>query len=332
MVGLLAQSIMKCLGIEATAEKLGIGIVNIKGEILANITKYKPLTTGIHPREAAQHHADNVKDLIKETLKKAELSFKDIDLISFSQGPGLGPCLRVAAVTARTLALKYSLPLVGVNHCVAHIEIGRLKTESRDPLTVYVSGGNTQITAFVSGRYRVFGETLDIALGNLIDQFARAANLGNPGGPVVEKLARKGNYIELPYTVKGMDLSYSGLLTAAKRALNSYSVEDVCYSLQEVSFSMLVEVAERALAHTGKEELLIAGGVGVNKRLQEMLNSMADERGSGFFITPENLLGDNGAMIAWLGILEYTHGKRMKPEDSFVMQRWRTDEVEVLWR
>ncbi|GCC11730.1 tRNA N6-adenosine threonylcarbamoyltransferase [archaeon] len=323
---------MKCLGIEATAEKLGIGIVNNKSEILTNITKYKPLTTGIHPREAAQHHADNIKDLIKEALQKVELSFKDIDLISFSQGPGLGPSLRVAAVTARTLALKYSLPLVGVNHCVAHIEIGRLKTEARDPLTVYVSGGNTQITAFVSGRYRVFGETLDIALGNLIDQFARTANLSNPGGPVVEKLAKKGNYIELPYTVKGMDLSYSGLLTAAKRALNNYSVEDVCYSLQEVSFSMLVEVTERALAHTGKGELLIAGGVGVNRRLQEMLNSMADERGSGFFTTPENLLGDNGAMIAWLGILEYTHGKRMKPEDSFVRQRWRTDEVEVLWR
>ncbi len=323
---------MICLGIEATAEKLGVGIVSKEGEILANITKYKPLIEGIHPREAAQHHAENIKPLIIKALQKAGLTLKDIDLISFSQGPGLGPSLRVAAVAARTLALKYSLPLLGVNHCVGHIEIGRLTTEAQDPLTVYVSGGNTQVTAFVSGRYRVFGETLDIALGNLLDQFARAANLGNPGGPVIEKLAKKGSFIELPYTVKGMDLSYSGLLTAAKRALKSYSVEEVCYSLQEVAFAMLVEVTERALAHTGKEELLIAGGVAVNKRLKKMLKTMAEERGSSFFAPPREVLGDNGAMIAWLGLLEYSHGKRMRLEESFVRQRWRTDEVEVLWR
>ncbi len=323
---------MKCLGIEGTAEKLGVGIVTEEGKILANIVKHQPLIGGIHPREAARHHADNIKELIKRALKTSGLSLEDIDLVAFSRGPGLGPCLRVAAVAARTLALKYNLPLIGVNHCVAHIEIGRLTTGAEDPLTLYVSGGNTQVTAFVQGKYRIFGETLDIALGNLIDQFARYANLGNPGGPVVEKLAREGSFIDLPYVVKGMDLSYSGLLTAAKKALNKHGIEDVCFSLQEVAFAMAVEVTERALAHTGKEEVLLAGGVAVNKRLQEMIGEMAEQRGAKLYVPPREVLGDNGAMIAWLGILSYKSGETTPIDESFVIQKWRTDQVEVKWR
>lgn len=323
---------MICLGIEATAEKLGVGVVSGEGKILANKVRYKSFARGIHPREAAQHHAENIKPLLLSALEECELTFDDLSLISFSQGPGLGPSLRVAAIAARALALKYSLPLIGVNHCVAHIEIGRLLTGAKDPLTVYVSGGNTQITAFASSRYRVFGETLDIALGNLLDQFARHAKLGSPGGPAVERLAREGSYIELPYTVKGMDLSYSGLLTASKKALGEEMLEDVCFSLQEVAFAMLVEVTERALVHTSKEELLMGGGVAVNKRLQSMVRSVAREHRANFFSPPSEVLGDNGAMIAWLGILGYSSGERMSVEDSFVRQRWRTDEVVVPWR
>ena len=323
---------MICLGIEGTAEKLGVGIVNSEGEILANVTKHMPLTEGIHPREAAQHHAQNIKALLEKALEAAGVSMEDINLIAFSRGPGLGPCLRVAAVAARTLALKYRLPILGVNHCVAHIEIGRLTTGAEDPLTVYASGGNTQVTAYVGKRYRVFGETLDIALGNCIDQFARELKLGAPGGPVVERLAKGGSYVELPYVVKGMDLSYSGLLTAAVKKAKEARVEDVCFSLQETAFAMLVEVAERALAHTEKEEVLIAGGVTVNRRLQEMLRSMCEEHGAAFFAPPAEVLGDNGAMIAWLGILSYTSGARQSLEETYVIQRWRTDEVEVLWR
>ncbi len=323
---------MICLGIEGTAEKLGVGIVTSDGEILANITKHMPLREGIHPREAAQHHAQNIKPLLKKALEKAGVSLDEVDLIAFSRGPGLGPCLRVVAVAARALALKYRLPILGVNHCVAHIEIGRLTTGAEDPLTVYASGGNTQVTAYVEGRYRVFGETLDIALGNCIDQFARELELGAPGGPIVEKLARNGSYVELPYVVKGMDLSYSGLLTAAVKKAKEVSVADVCFSLQETAFAMLVEVAERALAHTEKEEVLIAGGVVVNRRLQEMLRSMCAEHGAAFFAPPRDVLGDNGAMIAWLGILSHNSGMKQSLEDTHVIQRWRTDEVEVLWR
>ncbi len=324
---------MICLGIEGTAQKLGVGIVTDDGEILANISKHQEIREGIHPRDAAIHHAEHIKNLILKAIETAKIDFNDIDVIAFSQGPGLGPCLRVVAVAARTLSLKLNKPIVGVNHCIAHVEIGRLRTKAEDPVTLYVSGGNTQVIAYTDKRYRVFGETLDIAVGNMIDQFARDSGLGNPGGPIVEKLAMKGKkYIPMPYSIKGMDVSFSGLLTHALKLLNKYPIEDICFSLQETAFSMLVEVTERAVAQLNKEEVLLVGGVGVNKRLQSMLKKMCIERGCKFYVPENEFLGDNGAMIAWLGILMYKSGVRHKLEDTYIKQKFRTDEVEVTWR
>jgi N6-L-threonylcarbamoyladenine synthase/protein kinase Bud32 len=227
---------------------------------------------------------------------------------------------------------------VGVNHCIAHIEIGKLKTGAVDPITLYVSGGNTIVAAFDSGRYRVFGETLDIALGNCLDVFAREAGLhqkvGMPFGAIVEKLAARGTrLIPLPYTVKGMDTSFSGLLTAAVNTLKKgeCKLEDLCYSLQETAFSMVTEVTERALAHTEKKEALLTGGVAANKRLQSMIRIIAGEHGADFSVVPSEFAVDNGAMIAWTGALAYKHGIVTPIEKSFVKLRWRLDEVEVPW-
>ncbi len=323
---------MLCLGIEGTAEKLGVGIVDSDGAVLANELKQHTPLEGIHPREAAAHHADNLPNLIKSALEKAELSLGDIDLVAFSQGPGLGPCLRVAAISARTISVSKKIPIIGVNHCIAHLEIGRLATKALDPVMLYVSGGNTQVIAYEGEKYRVFGETLDIAIGNCLDQFARCLKLGFPGGPIVEKLASKGTYTQLPYVVKGMDMSFSGLMTAALKAAEEHKVEDVCKSLQETAFAMCVEVTDRAMAHTGKEEVLLAGGVAVNSRLQEMVKTMAEERCAGFYVPKKSLLGDNGAMIAWLGIIMHNAGVRQKIEDTRVNQKYRTDEVNVTWR
>tara|TARA_B100000315_G_scaffold223267_1_gene227925 strand:- start:1460 stop:2443 length:984 start_codon:yes stop_codon:yes gene_type:complete len=320
------------LGIEGTADTLGVGIVSSSGKILSNVVKNQPLTTGIHPREAAQHHAENMHLTVRKALEISGINLKEVDLISFSRGPGLGPCLRIAAVSARTLALMCKLPILGVNHCIAHIEIGRLLTGAIDPLTLYVSGGNTQIIAFESGKYRIFGETLDIAVGNCIDQFARSMNLGNPGGPVVEKLAKEGDYFNLPYVVKGMDLSFSGILTAAIESTKKHRIEDVCYSLQETIFAMLVEVTERALAHGEKNEVMLVGGVAANKRLQEMLSLMTQDHGVQFYVPNKEVLGDNGVMIAWLGILMHNAGITQKIEDTTVLQRYRADDIEVGWR
>lgn len=323
-----------CLGIEGTAEKTGVGLVDEEGHILSSVGKpLIPLSGGIHPREAAEHHAQWIPVLIKNALNEAGLGLEDVDLVAFSRGPGLGPALRTVATAARTLALSLKLPIVGVNHCLGHVEIGRLTTGAQDPVSLYASGGNTQVIAFDEGRYRVFGETLDIAVGNMLDQFSREVGLGHPGGPVVEKLARKSqNYLKLPYAVKGMDLSFSGLLTAAQRKYEKdISIEDLCYSLQETAFSMMVEVTERALAHTRKKEVMLCGGVAANTRLRDMLSQMAEEHYADFFMPLVEYCGDNGAMIAWMGQRVYAESGGQAIEDTTVIQRYRTDQVDVPW-
>lgn len=325
---------MICMGLEGTAEKTGVGIVDSSGEILASVGKSLiPESGGIHPREAAEHHANNIVPLLKEALVESGLELKDMDLVAFSRGPGLGPALRTVATAARSLSLSLKVPIMGVNHCIGHVEIGRLTTGAVDPLTLYVSGGNSQIIAYDRGRYRVFGETLDIALGNCLDQFARQVNLGHPGGPRVEELALKSqNYLKLPYTVKGMDLSFSGLLTAAIRKYEAGEpLEDVCYSLQETAFAMVTEITERALAHSKKREVMLCGGVAANSRLREMISIMTREHYADFYQPPIKYCGDNGAMIAWMGQLMFHYGSVQKVEDTTVIQRYRTDQVDVPW-
>jgi N6-L-threonylcarbamoyladenine synthase/protein kinase Bud32 len=334
----MTKTAQYCLGIESTADDFGVGIANFQGDILANAKdSYVPTEGGIHPREAARHHAEAADQVLKEAFREACIKPSDLTAVAFSMGPGLGPCLRTGATVARALASYLNVPLVGINHSVAHIEIGKLKTGVTDPVTLYASGGNTMVTAYTAGRYRVFGETLDIALGNCLDVFAREAGLKNqkglPLGAAVEKLALEGKkLVPLPYVVKGMDLSLSGLLTATNaQLLKGERLEDLCYSLQEHAFSMVTEVTERALAHTEKLEVLLTGGVAANKRLQEMLSVIAGEHEASFHVVPLKFATDNGAMVAWTGVLAYTHGLQTPVEESFVKLRWRVDKVDVPW-
>lgn len=325
---------MLILGIECTAHTFGCGMASSTGEILVNVNdEYIPQAGGIHPREAARHHSAVAPEILRKAFEESGVEADGVDGIAISLGPGLGPCLRTGATVARALSVYLNKPLIPVNHCVAHIEIGRLTCGIDDPLIVYVSGGNTIIAAYVEGKYRVFGETMDIALGNCLDVFARRAGLPHPGGPYVEKLASDGeNFIRLPYVVKGQDVSFSGLLTAALRKLKEgYRLEDLCYSLQEVAFSMVCEVAERALAHTRKNEVLLTGGVAANKRLQEMLRQVAAEHGAVFRVVSREYARDNGAMIAWTGVLGLKHNVVLQVGESYVKPRWRLDQVDVPW-
>ncbi|MBN2251273.1 MAG: bifunctional N(6)-L-threonylcarbamoyladenine synthase/serine/threonine protein kinase [Candidatus Altiarchaeota archaeon] len=328
---------MIALGIEGTAHTLGVGLTDSENKVLADVRKTYSPKAGIHPREAAQFIGENFRDAVDLALEKSGTGFEEIGLIAFSQGPGLGPCLRTVATGARALSLHHGIPLLGVNHCVAHIEIGKVFCGLEDPLILYVSGGNTQVIKCRDGRYRIFGETLDIGVGNMLDKFGRETGLSHPAGPKIEKLASKGNgYIELPYAVKGTDLSFSGILTAAVNNFRSsrHSLEDICYSLQETSFSMLTEVTERALAHLGAREVLLTGGVGNNKRLTAMLEVMCRERDGKEevrFGVPEGYCSDNGVMIALLGRLMYDSGIRQDIDETQVKQRFRTDLVEISW-
>jgi len=313
---------MICLGIESTAHTFGIGIVENRMVLANSRDSYKSKTGGIIPIDAAKHHREAGGKVLEEALKAAKLTLGDVDAVALSTGPGLPPCLLAGLEFAKSLGK----PIIPVNHCVAHIEIGKIESDFRDPLVVYVSGGNTQVIAFESGKYRIFGETLDIGLGNALDKFGRELDMGMLAGMKIEELAQKGKkYLELPYTVKGMDLTFSGLVTAAlgKRKEN---LNDLCYSFQETAFAMLTEVSERALAHTQKKEMLLVGGCASNKRLQEMLKDMGSKHGAGFHVPQRDYNGDNGAMIAVVGCLIKRASQKID-----IRPRWRTDEVEVTW-
>ncbi|MEM5815206.1 MAG: KEOPS complex N(6)-L-threonylcarbamoyladenine synthase Kae1 [Candidatus Aenigmatarchaeota archaeon] len=319
-----------CLGIEGTAHTFGVGIVDENGKILADCrdTYVPPLGKGIIPLEARKHHESVAKKILEEASIKAGIRIEDIDLIAYSAGPGLPPPLLFIANFAKDLARRYSKDLIQVHHGIAHIEIGRLLTNCKDPVVVYLSGGHNAILAFREGKYRIFGETLDITVGNLFDTIARKMGLEMPGGPKIDKLAENGKYVKIPYSVKGMDVSFTGIQTTVIKLMKiGVRIEDIAYSLLETSFSMLTEVTERAIAHTEKNEVLLVGGVAASKRLQEMMGIMCKERGAKLFIVPKEYSGDNGVMIAWAGILAFK--KRLKTFfGDLIKPKWRIDEID----
>ncbi|KAM0788756.1 putative tRNA threonylcarbamoyladenosine biosynthesis protein kae1 [Microbotryomycetes sp. NB124-2] len=426
------------LGLEGSANKLGAGLIlhspasnttastsTTTGDpgsvsILSNIrhTYVTPPGEGFLPSDTARHHKRWVNEVIEKALQSAGKSIKDVDVICYTKGPGMGAPLQTVALVARTLAVMYNIPMVGVNHCVGHIETGRLITGAPSPIVLYVSGGNTQVIAYSQQRYRIFGETLDIAVGNCLDRFARIIGLSNDPSPGanIEKEAKKGKrLLPLSYSTKGMDISLGGILSAAeaytrdarfrpdnpnmklrgaaakssaasssmvpqdeRRARASgagpqaslqdigfdvnapvqrvqindvtahaatvdvpppeegqddvFTPADLCFSLQETVFAMLVEITERAMAHVGGKEVLIVGGVGSNARLQEMMGIMAKERGGSVFATDERFCIDNGIMIAHAGLLAHRMGFETPFEETTCTQRFRTDEVLINWR
>ncbi|GAA5889661.1 hypothetical protein JCM8208_001090 [Rhodotorula glutinis] len=429
------------LGLEGSANKLGVGLIlhsppatrtstssprsptgdSATVSILSNIrhTYVTPPGEGFLPSDTARHHKRWISQVVAKALEQAGKTMRDVDVVCFTKGPGMGAPLQTVALVARTLALLYDKPLVGVNHCVGHIETGRLITSSPSPIVLYVSGGNTQVIAYSQQCYRIFGETLDIAVGNCLDRFARIIGLSNDPSPGanIEKEAKKGRrLLPIPYATKGMDIMLGGILHAAEAytrdprfrpsASSSSSASssgahgpvsqderrrraagegpqatlqdiglsaerpatsarggsgaaaagegkdgaaragdeeeeeeediitpaDLCFSLQETVFAMLVEITERAMAHAGGREVLIVGGVGCNARLQEMMEIMVQERGGSIFATDERFCIDNGIMIAHAGLLSYRMGYETPLEETACTQRFRTDEVLVNWR
>jgi N6-L-threonylcarbamoyladenine synthase len=335
---------MLCLGIESTAHTFACSVIRYSDSkkypnFLSDVrdTFKAPEGSGIHPREAARHHASVAIDVLKKCLELSKIKYKDLDLVAYSAGPGLGPCLRIGAVIARSISSFYNIKLIPINHALGHIELGMSLTDSKDTLVLLVSGGHTMILVFNNKRWRVIGETLDITLGQLLDQFGRHLGLASPCGSEIERLAHKSckNYISLPYSIKGNDVTFSGILSAAKR-LNStskYTNEDMCYSIQQTAFAMITEAVERALSATEKKELLLVGGVSANKELSSMLNLACQRHKVKLNSCPITFAGDNGTQIAWTGILSYLKSKNVIDiSNSFVNQSWRVDSVDVLWR
>lgn len=302
-------------------------MINNKGKILSDIRDmYKTKTGGIIPRECSEHH----KRVGGNVIKKAIKNYK-IDLISFSQGPGLAPSLIQGMNFAKKISKENKIPIIGVNHILAHLLIGHLFTKVKNPVYVFVSGANTQIISLEDKFFRVMGESLDVGMGNAFDKFGRDIGLGFPAGAKIEELAKKGEYHELPYIVKGMDLSFSGIIT---KAINDYKKgikkEDLCFSLQEICFAMLTEITERALAHTNKNEVLLIGGVAANKRLCNMLNIMCKERNAKFHTVPLEYTGDNATMIAYLGLLQSKNKEYFEDINKLdIKPNWRINQIKI---
>ena len=327
---------MKCLAIESTAHTFSVGILDNDKILADQRSMYTTESGGIIPKECANHHNKIKEEILKKALEEAKLKIEDIDFFAFSMGPGLPPTLRVGKDFAKELALKYKKPLVGVNHLLGHLEEGKFFTEAKDPVFVFVSGANTQIIAHEGGKYRIFGEALSVGLGNALDKFGRALGLGFPAGPKIEQLAKKGKFIELPYVVKGMDVEFSGIVThCINLNKKGAKIEDLCFSLQEVGFAMLIEVTERALAHTGKKEALLIGGVAANQRFIEMLTKMCEDRDCKAYACPLKYSGDNGVQIAITGLLQYKHNylvfKNKEIENIDFNPNWRIDSLETPW-
>jgi len=324
------------LGVESTAHTFSVSVVSSDGKILSNSKSVymPPEGSGIHPFEASRNHLATAPKVVADAVETSGVPMGGLSAVAYAMGPGLGPCLRVGGVVARTLASSLGVPLVPVNHAVGHIELGCLLTGSEDPVVLLVSGGHTMILAYSARRWRVLGESLDLTLGQLLDQFGRHHGLASPCGRAIEEAAAaSSNYLRLPYTVKGNDVSFSGLLTASKVLLDrGGSFSDVSYSIQETAFAMVTEVTERALAFTGKKEVMIVGGVAANRRLNGMMGDMAARHSAEVSMTPLEYSGDCGAQIAWTGWLAHSCGIEIPVAESKVLQSWRLDRVDIPWR
>ncbi len=310
---------MLVLGIESTAHTASVGLVEdgrIKG---FKSDSYRPGSGGINPRDAAEHHRTVFPELLRDLLSEHSVGMEDIGKIAVSIGPGLGPSLKSGVELARYLSIKYSKILAPVNHGVAHLEIARSMSQFDNPLFLYISGGNTQLISIGEGRYSVLGETLDIGVGNFLDKIARDMGIPFPGAPVLEKLAEGGEKImECPYTVKGMDVSYSGLYTFLRKRIKTERKEDIAFNAQEYAFTALAEIVERGMAHFGLEEFTITGGVARNRRLRNLLAGMARMRGYRYYFPEDKYLSDNGAMVAlagWMTSLTASEGVRIEQND-----------------
>ncbi|MFB6103548.1 MAG: bifunctional N(6)-L-threonylcarbamoyladenine synthase/serine/threonine protein kinase [Halobacteriaceae archaeon] len=322
---------MLVLGVEGTAWAASAAIYDTDADTVSITSeRYEPDSGGLHPREAAEHMREHIPEVVDAALATAP---GPVDAVAFSRGPGLGPCLRIVATAARAAAMRLEVPLVGVNHMIAHLEVGRHTAGFDRPVCLNASGANAHLLTLQNGRYRVLGETMDTGVGNALDKFARSVGWDHPGGPTIEAHAADGEYVDLPYVVKGMDFSFAGITSAAQAAVeDSVPVEDVCKGLQETVFGMLTEVAERGLALTGSDELVLGGGVAQNRRLQSMLAEMSAARDADFHVPEDRFLRDNAGMIAILGAKMLAADDTLPVEDSRVRPDYRPDQVPVTWR
>ena len=335
---------MKVLGIETSCDETAVAVVENK-RVLANVVSSQLEAhgkfMGVVPELASRAHQQKIAGVIAEALEKAFPGSKPselpelVDAIAFTQGPGLTGALLVGKTAARTLAWAHELPLIGVNHLEGHAFAVEFEQKIEPPfIALIVSGGHTDLVHVRGpGKYRVLGRTRDDAAGEAFDKVARLMNLGYPGGPVVDRLAREGDpaAIEFPRPLLPgtWDFSFSGLKTAVlyhTQRSPKTKPADLCASFQEAVVDTLVEKTLLAAKRHKVKSIVIGGGVAANSRLRTKLAEAASRAGFQALLPAPGLCTDNGAMIALVGALRLAEGsprqKKFAVDPSMAMRNW----------
>jgi len=316
------------LGIETSCDETAVGIVDNR-KLLANVISSSvdqhARFGGVVPEVASRAHLEAMQQVIKQSLKEAKVSIKDIDAIAVTAGPGLIGALLVGVSSASALALALDKPLYGVNHLSAHIAVDMLNSDKklRPAIALLVSGGHSSILQVnnLAKDVRVKGATIDDAAGEAFDKVARIMGLGFPGGPLIDKESKNGKADEIIFP-RGLsqnldmqnhryDFSFSGLKTAVLRYLEqtpNYKKADVAASFQEAVVDVLLTKSLAACQESGIDNLVIAGGVAANTRLRQLAITRCEAAKIELSIPPANLCTDNGAMVAALGSLAISEG------------------------
>jgi N6-L-threonylcarbamoyladenine synthase len=345
---------MIVLGIESSCDETAAAIVNDKKEILSESLlsqeEHKSYG-GVVPEIAARSHLDHIDDIIESTVKKAKINFIDIDAVAVAAGPGLIGGVVVGVMAAKALALALDKPFIAVNHLEGHALVTRITNDVEYPyLLLLVSGGHCQILVVKNvGQYERLGTTLDDAAGEAFDKVAKMLRLGNPGGPMIEKLSVMGdeNRFALPHPLQHsntFDLSFSGLKTAVRKIIETYSPDgnidkvilspqdtaDICASFQKTATECLADKLSKAADYFKKaypegKHMIIAGGVAANTYLRGKLVTIAENKDLKFAAPPIRLCTDNGVMIAWAGLERFQKGL-VDDLDFKPRPRWPLDE------
>ena len=335
---------MKVLGIETSCDETGVAIYDTEQGLLADKLHSQIAIHaeygGVVPELASRDHIQKTTPLIRQALAEVDLNLSDIDGIAYTTGPGLIGALMVGASIGRSLAWGLGIPAVGVHHMEGHLLAPMLDTENTSIefpfVALLVSGGHTMLVEVKAiGDYRIMGESLDDAVGEAFDKTAKMLGLGYPGGPVLAALAHHGESgaYDFPRPMVrqgGLDFSFSGLkthaLTTWKQSTQSEQDKaNIAHAFQEAVVDTLYIKCKRALKSVACKRLIIAGGVGANKRLREKL----DELEADVYFPPMKFCTDNGAMIAYAGAIRLQAGQK---EEAVIQPRprWSLEELTVL--
>jgi N6-L-threonylcarbamoyladenine synthase len=334
---------MTILGIETSCDETGVALYDARrgllGQLLYSQAAMHADYGGVVPELASRDHIRKLTPLVGELMAKAGLSGGDIGGVAYTAGPGLIGALLVGGSVACGLAAGWNVPLVPVHHMEGHLLAPMLEDEAPEfPfVALLVSGGHTMLVEVGGvGQYRILGETLDDAVGEAFDKTAKLLGLGYPGGPELAKLAEQGDpqRFKFPRPMldrPDLDFSFSGLKTRMVHELrgpgpDAQTRADIARGFEEAVVDTLVEKCRRALAQTGDKRLVVAGGVGANRRLRERLRRMTEQHGARVYYPRPEFCTDNGAMIAYVGHVRLAEGSRM-PCAIEARARWSLEDL-----